>query len=563
MKSLQRDNINLKNRYIVAAGGIWGAVLFLCIYGFAVIDPTYDDWIWKSSGDITQHYIGWLFYRRSDWHFPIGLIDGLVADTKVSCMFTDSIPLFAVFFKLLSPILPDTFQYMGIWGLFCFIAQGAMAALLLHKFSKSTLFCLIGSTFFIASPVVIHRMFSHSSLAGHWIILFSIILWAYQDHRWKHKYTPVILWTLNGVLAVLTHIYFIPMIYMIMIGYVLTDVLKNRKLLRPLLCIASTTAFSLLIMFCVGAFYGDGEMSAGGLGAYSANLNSLFNGMSISKFLKPLNTASNGQQEGLGYLGLGMIIAGCLALVVAAYCIEKRGPSINANIKSLFRKYRWGLLAVFIVIFLSVFFAASPIVTLNARVLYKIDYTEKIWRLLAIFRASGRFIWVTDYLLFTAILAVLSKLDGRKTLIFSISMCMVVQLLDLRDFIMLKHDNFAHKVEYVSSLSDSVWEKTAESSRKIVFLPSENNFRPKAAMYYTFAKYAYENDMELSSFCLARDSYKAVSEYAAYQLELLEAGKGDPDALYVFTGDYEDPGTEGVTVFKKNGYTAAKCEPSE
>ena len=95
-------------------GAILGAIFFIIIYGFCVLDPTYDEWL-LGKGDLTQHYLGWCFYRRSEWTFPVGLTNQLAYPTYTSVIFTDSIPVFAVFFKLLSPLLPETFQYFGLF----------------------------------------------------------------------------------------------------------------------------------------------------------------------------------------------------------------------------------------------------------------------------------------------------------------------------------------------------------------------------------------------------------------------------------------------------------------
>lgn len=43
--------------------------------------------------------------------------------------YTDSVPLLAILFRLLSPILPTTFQYFGLYTLCCYILQGAAAAM--------------------------------------------------------------------------------------------------------------------------------------------------------------------------------------------------------------------------------------------------------------------------------------------------------------------------------------------------------------------------------------------------------------------------------------------------
>ena len=108
------------------------------------------------------------------------------------------------------------------------------------------------------------------------------------------------------------------------------------------------------------------------------------------------------------------------------------------------------MLAVALVIAVSLFLAASPLGTLNAGILYNIKYPEKIIKLLSIFRASGRFIWVTDYLIFTIVLAAFAKIDRPKAMIFAVMLCLSVQLLDLRDFAADKHKNFACRVYFSS-----------------------------------------------------------------------------------------------------------------
>ena len=113
MDTKSKHNIIDSSLMLFSAGIILGAIIFFIIYGFKILNPTYDDWIFSKGGDFAQHYLGWKFYRQSEWHFPIGLIDGLNGDGQISFMFTDSIPLFALFFKILSPIIPETFQYVS------------------------------------------------------------------------------------------------------------------------------------------------------------------------------------------------------------------------------------------------------------------------------------------------------------------------------------------------------------------------------------------------------------------------------------------------------------------
>lgn len=106
---MKRININ-----IVAA--LLGGIAFVLIYGVKILNPLYTDWL-LTGGDLSQHYLGWEFFRRSDWYFPLGLTDQLAYPLKTSVIYTDSIPIFAVFFKLFRSILPrqfSVFWYLGI-----------------------------------------------------------------------------------------------------------------------------------------------------------------------------------------------------------------------------------------------------------------------------------------------------------------------------------------------------------------------------------------------------------------------------------------------------------------
>ena len=137
MESISNKKTNFFTMPIISA--VMGIILFCLIYGIRIIDPTYTEWIISKSGDLVQHYLGWAYYRNSPWTFPLGLIEGLTMPDKVSCIYTDSIPLFAVFFKILSPILPESFQYAGIWGVFSFAMQGFFSAILLQLSTTSFL----------------------------------------------------------------------------------------------------------------------------------------------------------------------------------------------------------------------------------------------------------------------------------------------------------------------------------------------------------------------------------------------------------------------------------------
>ena len=90
---------NMKNpdslKWYFLIGALIGAVLFVLIYGFSVLNVTNDAWL-MTGKDLQQHYIGWKYYRDAAWNFPIGLHDGLTHPYMVSVLYTDSIPLFSL-----------------------------------------------------------------------------------------------------------------------------------------------------------------------------------------------------------------------------------------------------------------------------------------------------------------------------------------------------------------------------------------------------------------------------------------------------------------------------------
>lgn len=75
--------------------------------------------------------------------FPLGCTDYLSYPNKMSVVFTDSIPCFAVLFKILSPVLPDEFQYFGLWGMLCFVLQGILSVRIVRNFTYSGVYAVL------------------------------------------------------------------------------------------------------------------------------------------------------------------------------------------------------------------------------------------------------------------------------------------------------------------------------------------------------------------------------------------------------------------------------------
>lgn len=561
-----KRQMDTKRMMLISA--LIGGILFVLIYGVRILNPLYDDWL-LAGGDLTQHYVGWVFFRRSGWSFPLGLTEGLLGDIKTSCFYTDSIPLLSIFFKLLSPILPQTFQYFGILGLFSFMLNGAFSSLLIHRFNPNRLFCIGGSVIYVLCPAILHRLYGHESLACHYIIVLGLLLWAYQNHNWQKKWQKYfmapILWGILGIVTIGTHVYFLPMVFCAMLGCFITDTFLYHKLERALFSAAALTFTSVITMWLCGAFYGEGSAAAYGLGVYSANLNTFWNPMPLGdSYLAgyPAHGSSffaerpytSGQYEGYAYLGLGVIMAVFISLFVTILRFARKDGGFFSNLRSAVIAKKVWIKAVAIVFIVAMFFAVSPVAVFNTTELYNITYHPSVMNLLGTFRASGRFAWVGDYLIFTAVMYGLSQIKNKKAMLAVLAACICVQIADQGNSIYSRRW-YKEKQTYVSCLQDPRWETLAEGCDKFVGLPYDQ----PTGTAYTFAIFALQHDMTVSHFHVARPPIDSIIDQYYRNIEKISSGNADPTALYVFLSEEYIPDAEGLKVYELDGFYVVKC----
>ena len=237
-----------KDRLILfLTGCALGAVCFLWVYGYKIINPLYDAWLFNTDIDLSQHYIGFCHYRMSDWHFPIGMIDTLSYPTSMSVIYTDSIPLFALLFKLFRGVLPVHFQYFGIFGLLSFMLMGGLSSLLIHSLipgieslydEKSDgrlplvnrnlpyVLSLIASVVYILSFTVLQRMFYHTALGAQWILILALYIWV--NRKSYGRSVTLIAYSLMGLLCVGIHTYYVPMVGSILLAASVERVIRSR-----------------------------------------------------------------------------------------------------------------------------------------------------------------------------------------------------------------------------------------------------------------------------------------------------------------------------------------------
>ncbi|SCY08422.1 hypothetical protein SAMN02910292_00822 [Lachnospiraceae bacterium XBB2008] len=510
-KSLNNDKMP------VILTGILSALIFAGIYGIKILDPLYTSWL-LNGGDLTQHYLGWLAYRESAWRFPIGMVDTLAYPNLTSVIFTDSIPICAVICKLLSPILPFDLQYFGIWGITCFILQGTLTANILRRYTSNSAAVILCSALSVLTPVMILRMYMHTSLGGQWILIYCLGLLIGRDRYADNKKIYLHI-ALIGLLSAGIHMYFVLMCGIIIAGICLIDILENKRIIRSLCILADYVLIAGFVTWSLGGF--DSGMSSKdiGLGFFSFNLNGFYDPQGWSCIIPDRPLAGDGQWEGFAYLGAGL---GLLLAVAILSVIIDREP-----LKDL--KTHWKTVVALAAVFaVSLFIALSPVITLSDRILFVIPVSDRISDIWSVFRASGRIIWPCCYILELCIFIVLIKyMRKAKILIPLLAMALMLQIYDIHVPLADRYSSFGKEAVFDTPLdTEEFWTGIAENEKikHVVYYEM-----PDQTYMYPLTYWALANDKTVNNFYFARSIQDKVNKCRNAALSELPE-----DSIFIF-----------------------------
>lgn len=484
-------------------------IIFISMYGIHVINPLYTDWL-LSGGDLSQHYLGWRAYRNSSWSFPIGMVDVLAYPMKTSVIFTDSIPIMAVLFKIISPLLPDNFQYFGIWGVLCIILQMAFSARILKHSTENKVLIILTSILFAYVPVAINRMYGHTALAGQWVLLYGLEP-LFADDKYKHSSKIYSVVGLMGILSALVHIYFVLMNGIILVAICIKDIIENKRIKRSIILFFIYLLITGLCIAVLGGFSSGVDAAAGGLGIYSMNLNALFNPQGWSSVFVSSPLYGNGQYEGLAYLGAGVILVLTIAVLILLS---------QENIKQVLAKKVGFLIAISIMCGLSLTIALSPIVTLGEEIILEYSFPEFMMKIWATFQATGRLSWILVYAIMLSSCTVVLKSLKKRAAICLLAAGIILQVYDIHDVLEQRHNHFDQIVHY-SSLEESseFWKQLGndENIKHLVITIPYISYE-KLDDIYLFTDWVLDYDKTINQFYFARQITEGVKQNINYSL---------------------------------------------
>lgn len=517
-----------RNRLLLIYGGLLGAVAFLLLFGVSPLDVTNDAFCRGGyiEKDIQQHYAGWLFYRQSDVSFPLCVADNINAPQGLSIAYTDSIPLFAAFFRIVSFLLPSTFQYFGCFTLLCLMAQGAAGARLLGLFMKGFSAPLVADLFFLFSPVLWERVLRHTSLAAQFLVL--VALYYYFQGRRSGRYAYAGLFVLN-ILTITIHPYFVPMTYAITFALLLEHAVVRRQYLRPALWLLADLALTVAAGWAFGLFYGTATGGSDALyGYFGMNLNSLWNPAGVNgvnwSFFLPKQNQVGGNYDAFAYLGLGILVGLVVCLLGTLLGASKKLPA-------LLRRH-WALCLVCAIL---TAFAVSHVVTANGATLATLPLPPSLIKLFSVFRSGGRMFWPVYYLMMLAVCVGLFRLlKGRRLVVTALSVLAVLQLIDLSPGLLQRRQAFAEaqtQEAFPSAMTSDFWQKAAG---RYTALASMDGLQADALH---LALYAADLHMSTNDPFAARyDAASLEAQRETYRSELAEGTLRD-DTLYLFADE--------------------------
>ena len=178
---------------------------------------------------------------------------------------------------------------------------------------------------------------------------------------------------------------------------------------------------------------------------------------------------------------------------------------------------------------ISCILAIGGTIKVGSSVLLNIAYPLSIIKLLSMFRAIGRFIWIACYIIFLSSIFIVYKYSNKKIANIIITVCLVIQIVDLYPSMITK---FEYSEENKISYSEKEWEIALKDVSHIITY-ANNQTSELLKMAYI----ANKNNCTVSDFYFARD----IENVGKMKLEYLDKLiNNEIDEGYIYVINEED-----------------------
>jgi hypothetical protein len=445
---------------------VWVALAFGVVFAALSLDPGYVSGrgpYWSAQfGDVAKGEIGWFYYARDAWRFPLFDIDTYHYPEGGSIVLSDSLPLFALPAKIFYKIAytPDRLPpiYSGFWVALCLVLQAVAASRLLRALGiRDFLSHLAGIAIFCYLPIVMLR-FGQASLMAQCLILFALEGYV----RAKREGLTRGGWIAQCALPPLTllvHPYLAAMCGILVAATIFDQWRERHIAFAGVVVRFASIGVAAFAVMAIGGFFSAAMGDFGDYGLYSLNLLSpwipfpqTLSGRLLGTTL-PVIPGTN-QWEGGAYLGAGVLLMCVLAL-----------PALK-NWRANLRRH-----AVLLVLLIAtLIFAVSHWIGFGTYEIAHLDIPDAWLHALSQFRGSGRFVWIAVYALVAAlIVAIASGYDTRRARVLLI----VAALLEIVDvWPMQSGVRIASASVAPSTIDREQWAKLIDAHQRIFVFPS-------------------------------------------------------------------------------------------
>jgi len=489
-------------------------LVFEIVVGHERLLPTNIAWLTRTGwSDGWGAYLGWETYRYSPWTLPIGSNLAYGMDIGNSLIYTDSIPLLAIPFKLISSLLPVPFQYFGFWILLCFCLQATITWKIFSRYTSNKLMLTCATLIFLFSPILLKRLNVHMSQVGQFLFLWALYLIIQTQAK------KIFRWFILLLISALVHPYFLVLNASIFIAnefylrnifqYSYLNVLKN---------ILSVTTSLLPALWLAGYFV-----------SLEGSTNPFYNNLFKMDLIQPINFTGwsllfakqfpyqQGNLEGFNYLGPGTLILALFCLSVAIF---------TWIFKDSLVKLRKELFPLVVVLVFFTLYAITYEVTFARHELFTLPLPQEIKNSLTSFRASGRFFAPVFYFFTFFVLKTVIRVPRKKFVSAILLLATLLQVIDTRPgWGPIKTINQPSNILSLGDTNLQSWSLILSDKKIILSIPSK--IPSELCQEWRLVGYlAYKFKLHTNCFYFARSSGQNRLINRKSTIRLLE--QGDP-----------------------------------
>jgi len=397
-----------------------GLIFGLFLVGISRVNPINTEWI--VNGDRLGNQIAWNYFRRSGLlQWPINRISnygfGWSNFGHGSNLFI-SIPL-----KFFNALLPNNFQFIGLWIVACCALQTYFAAKIIGIFTDASFEIVVLSLNFLIFPIFLMRigMMGHPQLGAQWLLLLGMYLIFSENFKPSR-------WVMLLAITFFIDLYLAAILIVLVLFFLVACSKESKKNLEKysrIKLFSLVIAVSVSLLFLQGYFslpegvLGSGFFRISPITFLNPRISDRTSFSLFANILDPVNSnyVFGESAESFLYLGAGFLI---FAIIFSLF------RTANTSMR-IFRK----LFPVFLASLALFIIALSNQISLAS---YEFHYwwPNQLLTIRQIFRSASRFGWPLAYLtgFFVCFKAVSIDLRNRfrKLLIVALLLLNVIDL---------------------------------------------------------------------------------------------------------------------------------------